>query len=337
MMKNNLEIQEYNFRANTKVGLFICAGGFEERTLAFLNRTDVNKIEIEMGLLIQYESQKEDNADNFNKLKQKLKDLSITTDTVSVHADTSVLSSGKIREKIEHVCDKISQKSAIVDISGMTHLWAISIIHACVSCCMEVTVVYTEARSYFPLKKDVSKLLRAWKNQDYEICSHYLQSSGLKHINILPEFGGNFRPEKQTCLLVFVGYEPNRIVDLVDDYAPGRLIVLYGKSPRKDLQWRTDLSKDLHKELFDRWFVRETEISTLQVRETITKLEDEFAVVQEEYDVAIASQCSKMQAIASYLFWRKHPEVQLVFTTPVRFNPARYSKGAQRTYFVEIT
>jgi hypothetical protein len=230
----------------------------------------------------------------------------------------------------------MSSRTVLIDISGMTHLWALGAIHACLSCGLSVAVIYTEARSYFPPKQELQKIVRSWEQREYDIVSQYLQSAGLKTVHIVPEFGGNFRPGRKNCLAVFVGYEPNRIRGLVEQYAPGALIVLYGRSPHEKLLWRTQLSKDLHKELFSGWYVREAEISTFLVSEILSKLEDEFQILQEEYDLAIAPQCSKMQAIASYIFWRKHPEVQLLFTSPVRFNPDRYSSGVGGTFIYDI-
>ena len=163
-----------------------------------------------------------------------------------------------------------------------------------------------------------------------------MQSTALKAIHILPEFGGNYRPGHKTCLIVFAGHEPNRIEGLVDDYAPARLIVLYGRSPHQEFQWRTRLSKDLHTDLFSKWHLREIEISTLRLDETLATLEAEFQVIREHYDVAITPMGSKMQALAVYIFWRRHPEIQLVFTTPIKFNPHRYSHQSRRTFIYKI-
>jgi hypothetical protein len=96
--------------------------------------------------------------------------------------------------------------------------------------------------------------------------------------------------------------------------------------------WRTKLSKDLHRNLFRGWLLRETETSTLNVHGVLDTLEKEFQAVGFRYDVAITPHCSKMQAIALYLFWRRHPEVQIVFTTPVRFNAKHYSRGSGQTF-----
>lgn len=332
------KIKEYDFSLKAHYGLFVCAGGFEDRSKAFVSRIRASRFKIQDSLIIQYLSQQQDNEPNFKSLFDKLTKITgKKPETVLVHANTPIQSFEQIKAKVQRLVGKVRNNTAVIDISGMTHLWAIATIHACLSCGLHTYVTFTEARWYYPLKSDYHKLVKAWRTQDYEITSEYLQSKALKSIHIAPEFGGNFRPGRQTCLIILVGYEPNRVQGLVDQYAPGRLIVLYGKSPHKELHWRTNLSNELHKNLFSNWYLRETEISTLQVDKILVKLEKEFQIIKEQFDVAIAPQCSKMQALASYLFWRRHPEVQLIFTTPVSFNPKRYSRGARRTFVYEIT
>lgn len=337
MVDINGGTKEFDFGNDIEAGLLVAAGGFEGRAITFIKKLRKSSCTFEHSLLIEYESQPGDNEENYKWLRERLKKLiGKNPRKVSVHSDRPVQSCGDIKSEIETIASKVVDKTAWIDISGMTHLWALATIHACLSSGFRTFVVFTEAKRYFPLKQDKKKLVQAWRKRDYPKCKEYLQSAALKSIHILPEFGGNFRPGRQTCLMVFVGYEPNRTEGLVNDYAPGRLIVLYGRSPHKGLQWRTKLSKDLHEELFSRWYVRETEISTLRVDETLAKLEEEFQVIREQFDVAISPLCSKMQALAIYLFWRRHPEVQLIFTSPVRFNPERYSKGSHKTYIYEI-
>ena len=337
MSNNNDILKEFNFSDSISSSLLICSGGFEDRTIAFLKRLNKSKCLFEISILLCYESQIENNEKNCLFLKNRiLKIIGEKPEIISVHADEPNHSFMKIKEKIDELALKLNNKTAFIDISGMTHLWATTTIHACLSCGFETTIIYTEAKWYFPLKRDENKLLQAWNEKESVIYEKYLQSAALKAIHILPEFGGNFRPGHKTCLIVFVGHEPNRIEGLVDDYAPARLIVLYGKSPHIEFNWRTKLSKELHKDLFSKWHVREIEISTLKLDETLATLEAEFQIIRENYDVAISPMGSKMQALAVYLFWRRHPEIQLVFTTPIKFNPDCYSRKSRKTFIYKI-
>jgi hypothetical protein len=327
------QLLEFDFKKRLSTGLLVCAGGFEHRATAFSRRLDSALCSIEDTILFRYESQREDNDPHYNFLRTRLLRIAGTEPhAVSVNADTPIRSCARIRERIESISAGLEERTALIDISGMTHLWALATVDACLSCGLRTSVVFTEARYYFPSETETRKVVRAWRTLNYREAADYLQSKGLKDVHILPEFGGNFRPGRQTCLMIFVGYEPNRVQGLVDAYAPGALIVVYGKSPHRELLWRADLSRDLHRDLFSSWLTREIETSTLQVDDILSTLEKEFEIIRDQFDVAISPQCSKMQALASYLFWRRHPEVQLLFTSPVTFNPRRYSWGSRRTF-----
>jgi hypothetical protein len=330
---------EFDFTGAASAGLVVCAGGFEQRSRAFAARLRKAWFSTESSLLLKYENAPtEENEANFQRLKKRMGFLCPKgVETILVDDNTSVQGGQKVQKKIREICTQLDARSAFVDISAMTHLLASSSLHACLSCGLRTTVVYTEAKSYFPKREMTKKVVRAWRTRDYDSARKFLQSAGLKAVHILPDFSGNFRPGHQTCLVVFAGHEPNRLEGLVDDYAPGALIVLYGVSPHPSLRWRTELSKDLHAELFSQWHVRQREISTLRIDEVLDSLEKEFGTIRDQYDVAIAPQCSKMQAVATYLFWRRHPEIQLIFTSPVSFNPRRYSHGTGQTFQYEIS
>lgn len=335
---NSSTFNNYDFSSKTEAGLLVCTGGFEDRAIVFPKKLRKSRCTIEKTLVLKYLSQKSDNNPNYQIIKKRLQEVTGNmSESAEVHSDKPIKSYGQIKAKIQEISSGVQNRKALVDISGMRQIWALGTIHACLSCGLSTSVVYTEARWYFPLKRNKDKLVEAWANKNYEITAQYLQSEALKAVHILPEFSGNLRPGRPTCLMIFPGYEPNRVEGLVDDYAPGALIVFYGSSPHKELRWRTDLSKDLHKDLFSGWFHRETEISTLEVNKILEKLEEEFRVVGEEYDVAIAPLCSKMQTLASYLFWRRHPEVQIIFTSPVRFKTDRYSQGTRETFIYKIS
>ena len=133
-------------------------------------------------------------------------------DVIFVNSNKAIKSYEDIDSKIKTISEWISNRTALIDISGMTHLFAIATIHACLSNGFKTSIVYTEAKSYSPKKQDKDKLVKAWKNDDYDVCENYFQSAALKGVHILPEFYGNFGLfGHQVCLILFVGYKPNKI------------------------------------------------------------------------------------------------------------------------------
>jgi hypothetical protein len=335
-MKNSSPA-EFDFSTKITPSLLVCAGGFEDRAVSFPARFADAGYHSENSILLHYESQRTENEPNYRRIKSYVDGLTLKKrHTVVVTSDNPIRSHLRIKHVIEDIALRTDDRTALVDISGMTNLLALAALHACLSSGLRTTVVYTEAERYFPSKEESEQLVRAWKEGRFDVASKYLQSSGLRAVHIPPDFAGNFRPGRNVCLMIFVGYEPNRIEGLVEEYAPGSIIAFYGRSPHKRLRWRIQLSQDLHEGLFKRWYVRSSKTSTLLVDEIVAILTEEFKIIQEQYDVAIVPQCSKMQAVAAYLFWRRHPEVQLVFTSPVSFKPKRYSEGSGRTFMYKI-
>jgi len=328
-----MTIAEFDFTSEASYGIFIAAGGFEERVLTFVHRVNVPKFSIEQAILLRYVTQREDNEPNFNRLVAQVEKF---TDNIEI-IDADIHNPDKfLRElvgKIHYVSTSLIGRSAVIDISGMADVLICCCLRAADINLLQTSVVYTEASDYYPREPEWNDVIDVVKNRNFTGMAKFLQTAGIEDIQIPTDFKGNNRPGYKACLFMMVGYEPNRVQGLVDDYAPNAIVIFYGKSPHERLHGRQWLSINLHKHIFDGWRYREREnISTIEVENILDILETEYQTLRSEYDVGIASQCSKMQTVASYLFWKQHPEIQLIFTTPVKWERERYSLGEGRTF-----
>ena len=111
---------------------------------------------------------------------------------------------------------------------------------------------------------------------------------------------------------------------MVEETNPSLLLLLYGRPGDESLGWRLDLSRRLHRKF-------ET-VSTLRFEETMAALERYYDYLIDDYDLALAPLGSKMQTVAAYLFWERYSETQLMFPTPIGYDPGRSPKGAGTTY-----
>jgi hypothetical protein len=83
----------------------------------------------EDSLVLRYESQSEDNEPNYRRLNFRLKEIvGKEPEKAPVHADKPIQSSGEIRGKVEDVASRIINRTVLIDIPRMTHLWALSTI-----------------------------------------------------------------------------------------------------------------------------------------------------------------------------------------------------------------
>ncbi len=328
-----MAISRFNFAGKVSYGLFIAAGGFEKRALSFARRAHVHKFKIEQAILLRYITQQKDNEPNFKRLVDRVKKFTNNIKIIDVDVGIPDRFLKELTEEVRSVSTFLESRSVTMDVSGMAHVLICCCLRAVDICALQTSVVYTEANDYYPRESKRRVVIDAVQKSNFKIMAEYLQTAGLKDIQIPTNFKGNSRPASQPCLFIMAGYEPNRVQGLIDEYAPYAIVVFYGKSPHRKFYGRQKLSIALHKDLFDGWRYREISgLSTLEVEEILVTLETEYQKLRSEYDVAITSQCSKMQTVASYMFWKKHPEIQLVFTTAVRIEPKRYSRGEGHTF-----
>ena len=124
-------LTEYDFTEPSHAGLLICSGGFEDRSKAFVKRLSKNKIQLENALLLRYDSQASDNVENFQFLKRRLRKLlDRTPEVIGVDSAEPHGAYATVRVAIAKAASEMRDRHATVDISGMTQLLALCVIHA---------------------------------------------------------------------------------------------------------------------------------------------------------------------------------------------------------------
>lgn len=343
-MKKITEIKSFNqnFIKDKINSLYICAGGFEDRTLGIIKQLKAKSFIY--SLVFEYTSQKEDNDRNFQTLRDSLKILSDNTPIISpADLDNSLKTQQNLRAKLKTVDNKkISQ--VFIDISGMTNSLILQTLLDVNRFFYDkdIYIFYTEAESYYPDRNEEKNIYEIIKKKDIAKFGTIFSSAGAKETFILPDFNGKFNDYLPICLIFFVGYEPIRSKGLIEQYCPRLIVVCYGESPHNNLKWRTAFSRTIHNEVFktyehiDGKEINGEDFSTFDITDIVKKLENIYKVLYEDYNICITPQCSKLQAVATYIFTLTHPDVQVLFCLPGYFNPQRYSKGIGSSYVFNL-
>lgn len=198
----------------------------------------------------------------------------------------------------------------------------------------ELFIAYTAANDYFPTQREYRDLTKAQKGG-----VEYLPTSmaqGMSSILYIDCFNGHRSRNGATCFAIFAGYDAPRSAGAIDEINPARLLILYGKPGAENLQWRLDLSEQLHRR-FELTRNTATEIvSTLNVQESLNILDQYYRYLFDDFDFTVAPVCSKMQCVATYLFWERYNEVQLIFPLPIEYSYDRRPRGVALTYRVAL-
>ena len=349
-----MKIFDQNIFQNDFKSLYICAGGFEDRVRGILSRIELVNMEkvFDYSIILKYVTHIDDNKNNLLYLEDKMKLISKNI-LPNVEIDISnILNSNKhLIENFQPLIN-FNIDQIFVDISGMSNFLILLILKALLKFFpnRNIKILYTEAKLYFPNEEEQKQIFDLIENKtDDNILklSELLQVSGARDSLILSEYKGLFREDFPIILIFFVGHEPSRAIGLLDNYRPDIIIPLYGESPHKNLKWRTEFSIKLHNnfKVFDS-FKKPSEnilISTFEIKEIINKLEEIYRseinkkIIYENFNVAISPQCSKLQTIATFIFCQTHPDIQVVFCLPDKYNPKRYSTGIGNSWIYNLS
>lgn len=347
---SNIEEYKLEFIKERPNSLYICAAGFEDRSCAIIeNLKDVGEKFFKYSLVIEYSIHKEDNKPNLEFIQTNVPKIShhLLGDNITVDIDNIYQTKTNIMESFKKIPpDDI--ETVFIDISGMANFLILLSIHHAKKIFFdkEIVILYAEAEIYYPTKEkrdEITRLMKSDEEKDILKLGEELGASGTREVIILPDFKGYFAENKPICLIFFIGYEPSRAAGLLDAYRPNMIVACYGVSPHEKFKWRTELSKELHTQLLKEFEYAEKYVSTFDISKTVRDIDTIYKstdnngnTLYEYYNIAVTPQCSKLQTVATYLFFQMHPDIQIVFCFPGKFNPERYSKGIGKQWIYKL-
>ncbi len=325
----------YSFDGNLNdCGLFIFSAGFEERAIEFLSKSFFQSDA--HCLMVEFEYDIQENGEIHKRFRDL---LTKKFSPENIYKTTIEQNSPKSFDKnLDEVLSKIPKNSGGVwiDISGLPTHTICSTLYVVRNYFpnTEQNIIYTSADKYYPTYEEYKKI-ESQSGKSIEYLPKGIAQE-MSEVLLLENFSGHRSREGVSCLAVFAGYDADRSAGVIDRTNPSALLLLYGNPGNQVLDWRLDLSRQLHKK-FETTRKTATEvISTLNPNETIEVLERYYEYLFEDYDLTISPVCSKMQTVGVYLFWEQYKEVQLVFPLPIGYSLERRAVSIDKTYITKL-
>jgi hypothetical protein len=323
--------QMYNYQSMPNdCDVLILAAGFEERSYEFLSKSIFNKDA--HCILIKFQYDIPENNEIYTKYVDRITECFDASRIYEVELNQSSIRN--FDKDLELIIPKLPRMpgKAWIDISGMPS-------HAICSTLRvfrdsfpqkEQVVIYTSAKEYFPTKSEFNK----HKKKRSSAVEFLPQSMAMEMSEILitESFSGHRSKEGISCLVIFAGYDVHRSAGVIDLINPSALLLLYGSPGGQNLDWRLEMSQQLHNRFESTRKCATEVVSTLNMKQSLDVLEEYYKYLYEDYDLTISPVCSKMQAVSCYLFWEKYREIQLVFPLPIGYLTDKSPKGIGKTY-----
>lgn len=311
----------------------ILAAGFEDRAFEILDKGSFK--EGAVCILIRFRNGVPGNKVMYRKYFSRACEVfgDDSVFTVDLRSDEPSSLSKSMFNCLRENDSKISQIA--IDVSGMP-AHAICQVLRCVRefrAEEKQTLLYTAAKDYLPKKEDCAEILAG--KSAIELMPDSLALEMSENL-LLDEFRGYRSENARSFLSVFAGFEVHRSAGVIDAINPSMLLLMYGLPGEKQNSWRINLSKILHEKFETGRRAAKEEVSTLQIGESISTLEKYYHFMIDDYDMILSPVGSKMQTVASYLFWEQYGEIQLTFPIPIGYNPENRPKGVSGSYIATL-
>jgi hypothetical protein len=281
--------------------IFICCASFEERCLAsaatmgidFLTKFAIIFV-IEEPL---YQKQVEHNM--FRLQTELRKKATEGIFVISCQRGNPVDGINQMEDILKQC--KLNNKGGpfiTVDISGFTKIYLLELLN------------------YLVTKKDlgVPRLLHTTQK--------YLPTKltrGTEQITTIPNFFGSPSMDKETVLVLFLGFEPDRSLAVWKHYNPAKTIALITNPPRSGNPDYLKYARQNNAGLLAQPTVELRDVAADNPQEAMTVLEGIYQETKEEYNLVIGPFGTKPQVIGVFLFWREHRKVQVIYSFPATY------------------
>lgn len=305
--------------------LIFCAG-FEERANEVLKKLCEAKKRISQILIVQYVPENKNNM--ASEAIHLCSELGINAEVFIYDRENPQGFGGKTVSFFENFSGRI-----YIDISGMSRLLIVQLLVEMKkrpNSLNQVSLLYTEAKTYPPTKEEAEEALRNREQNPHELM--LLISAGVLDICVVPELSSTSMNGQPSRLVAFPSFNPDQLNALRSSIQPSYLTYIHGIPPDDSLKWRPEIIRKLNL-LESSPLLEEFDSSTLDYRGTL----DVLLTIYQNHGVIekiiVAPTGSKMQAVAVGIFKSFFSDIQIVFPASNQFaSPEKYTQGVNAMY-----
>lgn len=151
---------------------------------------------------------------------------------------------------------------------------------------------------------------------------------GVSKIIPVDGFEGDIDVNAETLLILVLGFEGNRALAFLNEFQPDIFMALIGtpgcgkddSDVEKDRYYREQARKN-NVHLLKNSYVKEAEVNSLDHKlfaEQLSSIVENNVILDRPTNKVISSIGTKIQTLGLYLYWKKHPETQILYTVPNR-------------------
>jgi len=281
--------------------LFICSASFEERCISSTLKMGTDcRTRYAVIFVIEEPFYKKQVDTSLLKLQSELgKRTGEGIFTISCQKENPTDAINQLRN-IWPKCKprNIEEPYITIDISGFTKIYLLELLHYLViELNMGIPRILHTIQTYLP-----TKLTR-----------------GVQQITTVPNFFGSALLEKQTILILLLGFEPDRSLAVWKQYNPAKTIALVTNPPRHENQEYLKYARANNSYLLSQPSVETKDVPSDNPYAVKNVLESIYGENKGSYNMVIGPFGTKSQTVGVFLFCLEYPRAQVVYSYPINY------------------
>ena len=281
--------------------LYICCASFEERCLAGASKMGTKyQTRFSVVFVIEESLYRKQVDNNLYRLKGMLGARSSRgVFVISCQRDSPIEGIAQLKN-IWNQCKPrdLENPFITVDISGFTKIYLMQLLHYLI----------------IDLKLGLPRMLHTTQT--------YLPTKltkGVTQITTIPNFFGSISLDKQTVLVLFLGFEPERPLAVWKHVNPAKTIALITNPPRYGNLNYLKYAEKNNSYLLSQPSVEVSGVPSDNPYAVKKVLEAIYGSTKGAFNMVIGPFGTKPQAVGVFLFCLEHPKVQVVYSFPTKY------------------
>jgi hypothetical protein len=308
--------------------------GFERRALRGAELLDKIRFRPSRVVLLKYPGQEDQkHTIKATNVAQRLAGDMATYREISC---TDTGSQDAVLAELERRRDRV-----VCDITGLSRNLILRLLTVIYGRRLNFSLIYTEAKSYFPYQAQFRKVLRRREPSEafIELANYeateivYSSECDVQEISELP---GRIFPNHPVMLIAFLAFKRSRLSCILNQYETNARILIESDPVREDLKWRRKLMEIINFDLVDENRENIVKVPTLYWERTYQTLRDLYREkeAKQRYNTLLAPLGGKMQTVGAWYFAVRNPDVKVITSTPRQHFQKKYSTGYTTTHLV---
>jgi hypothetical protein len=298
--------------------LFICCASFEDRCLQGASKAGPGyRVRFSIIFVIEEPFYQQVVETNMLKLQADLgRRTSEGVFVIRCQRDNPIEGISQLKNIWNRCRPKDFDDSYItIDISGFTKIYLLELLYFLVAeQNLGIPRIIHTTQSYSP-----TKLTR-----------------GVEQISTVHNFFGTISFDKQTVLVLFLGFEPERSLTVWKHFNPVRTIALITNPPRSQSEEYLEYAKSNNSFLLSQPGVELKDVPADDPHSARDVLEEIYHEIRDSFNMVIGPFGTKSQTVGIFLFCLEHPKAQVVYSFPVNYTKSYLKRKPGKTLLLPL-